>query len=85
MKINLKLARVGMNMQEATIAKWHKQAGDSFRTGDVLYDIETEKVTQEVEATGDGALLEILVPEGEEAQVGQAVCAVDMELGSGSD
>ena len=85
MKINLKLARVGMNMQEATIAKWHKQAGDSFHTGDVLYDIETEKVTQEVEATGDGALLEILVPEGEEAQVGQAVCAVDMELGSGSD
>lgn len=85
MKINLKLARVGMNMQEATIVKWHKQPGDSFRAGDELYDIETEKVTQEVEATGDGALLEILVPEGEEAQVGQAVCAVDMELGSGSD
>jgi pyruvate/2-oxoglutarate dehydrogenase complex dihydrolipoamide acyltransferase (E2) component len=85
MKINLKLARVGMNMQEATIAKWHKQAGDLFRSGEVLYDIETEKVTQEVEATGNGTLLEILVPEGEEAQVGQAVCAVDMELKSGSN
>jgi pyruvate/2-oxoglutarate dehydrogenase complex dihydrolipoamide acyltransferase (E2) component len=81
MKINLKLARIGMNMQEATIAKWHKQAGDSFRTGEALYDIETEKVTQEVEATADGTLVEILVPEGEEAQVGQAVCAVEMELG----
>jgi pyruvate/2-oxoglutarate dehydrogenase complex dihydrolipoamide acyltransferase (E2) component len=81
MKINLKLARIGMNMQEATIAKWHKQAGDSFRTGEALYDIETEKVTQEVEATADGTLVEILVPEGEEAQVGQAVCAVEMKLG----
>ena len=84
MKINLKLARIGMNMQEATIAKWHKQAGDSFRSGEALYDIETEKVTQEIEATGDGLLLEILVPEGEDAQVGQAVCAVNMTLGSRS-
>ncbi len=51
MKINLKLARVGMNMAEATIAKWHKQPGESFKAGDVLYDIESDKVTQEV--TGD--------------------------------
>ena len=79
MKIKLKLARVGMNMQEATIAKWHKRPGESFHSGDELYDIETEKVTQAVEAAGDGTLLEILVPEGEEAQVGQAVCSVDME------
>jgi pyruvate/2-oxoglutarate dehydrogenase complex dihydrolipoamide acyltransferase (E2) component len=85
MKINLKLARVGMNMQEATITKWHKQPGDTFRNGDELYDIETEKVTQAVEASGDGRLLEILVPEGSEAQVGEAVCAVDMELKSSSD
>lgn len=84
MKINLKLARVGMNMQDATIAKWHKQAGDSFRSGESLYDIENEKVTQEIEAAGDGVLLENFVPEGGEAQVGQAVCAVDMELGSSS-
>jgi pyruvate/2-oxoglutarate dehydrogenase complex dihydrolipoamide acyltransferase (E2) component len=84
MKINLKLARIGMNMQEATIVKWHKQPGDSFSSGETLYDIETEKVTQEIEATGNGTLVEILVPEGEEAQVGQAVCAVDMELTSSS-
>lgn len=80
MKVNLKLARVGMNMQEATITKWHKQPGESFRTGDALYDFETEKVTQEIAATDNGTLVEILVTEGEEAQVGQAVCIVDMVL-----
>ncbi len=80
MKINLKLSRIGMNMQEATITKWHKQPGDTFQTGDELYDIETEKVTQAIEASGDGKLLEIIVPEGTEAQVGQAVCAVEMDL-----
>ncbi len=80
MRMNLKLSRVGMNMQEATIAKWHKQPGESFKAGDPLYDIETEKVTQEVTASGDGTLLEILVPAGENAAVGAPVCAVDMKL-----
>ena len=70
MKLNLKLARVGMNMQEATIARWHKQPGETFSKGDVLYEIETEKVTQEIEAAGNGTLLEILVPAEQEAQVG---------------
>lgn len=81
MKVSLKLNRVGMNMAEATIAKWHKQPGESFRTGEVLYEIETDKVTQEVPAAGDGTLLEILVPAGEVAAVGATVCTVEMTLG----
>ena len=80
MKVNLKLARIGMNMQAATIVKWHKQAGEEFRKGDVLYEIETEKVTQEVEAQGDGRMLEILVPEEQDAKVGEALCVVDVEV-----
>lgn len=78
MKVNLKLNRVGMNMAEATIAKWHRQPGDTFKAGDVLYEIETDKVTQEVMATGDGTLVEIVVPEGEVAEVGAVVCRVDL-------
>jgi pyruvate/2-oxoglutarate dehydrogenase complex dihydrolipoamide acyltransferase (E2) component len=81
-KLKLKLARVGMNMQEATITKWLKQPGETFVAGDVLYEIETEKVTQEVEAPGSGTLLEILVPAEREAQVGQELCVVDMNIGS---
>jgi pyruvate/2-oxoglutarate dehydrogenase complex dihydrolipoamide acyltransferase (E2) component len=78
MKVNLKLNRVGMNMAEATIAKWHRQPGDTFKSGDALYDIETDKVTQEVTATGDGTLLEIVVPAGEIAEVGAVVCRVEL-------
>lgn len=77
MKIRLKLARVGMNMEEATVVKWHRQPGETFAAGDILYEIETEKVTQEVAATGDGTMLEILVPEGEVAEVGEEVCVVE--------
>ena len=75
--MKLKLARVGMNMQEATIVKWHKQAGEAFKAGDILYEIETEKVTQEVAATADGTVVEIAVPEGETAAVGGIVCTLE--------
>ncbi|HTV77348.1 MAG TPA: lipoyl domain-containing protein [Steroidobacteraceae bacterium] len=78
MKITLKLSRVGMNMQEATIAKWHKQVGESFVKDEALYEIETEKVTQEILAPGPGKVLEILVPEGENAQVNGGVCVVEL-------
>jgi pyruvate/2-oxoglutarate dehydrogenase complex dihydrolipoamide acyltransferase (E2) component len=80
MKIQLKLPRVGMNMEEATIVVWHKSAGEAFASGDALYDFETEKVTQSFEASADGKLLEIHVAEGEDAQVGDVVCVVEVDL-----
>lgn len=80
MKVNVKLARAGMNMEEATICKWHRAAGESFKQGEILYEIETEKATQEIEATADGVLLEISVPEGENAKVGQQICVVDLRM-----
>lgn len=75
--MTLKLSRVGMNMEEATIVKWHKQPGQSFKSGDPLYEIETEKVNQEIAATSDGTIIEIYVREGEIVKVGGQVCAVD--------
>lgn len=80
MKIQLKLPRVGMNMEEATIVAWHKAPGDSFASGEALYEFETEKVTQSFEASADGRLLEIRVTEGEDAQVGDVVCVVEVDL-----
>lgn len=76
MKAKLKLARVGMNMEEGTIVKWHKAQGETFKKGEILYEVETEKVTNEVEAPGDGTLLEIYVQEGDVVEVGEDVCLV---------
>ncbi|MGC1181149.1 MAG: pyruvate dehydrogenase complex E1 component subunit beta [Methyloceanibacter sp.] len=53
-------------MEEGTLAKWHVKAGDAVRTGDVIAEIETDKATMEVEATDDGKVSTILVPEGTE-------------------
>jgi len=79
MKVALKLSRVGMNMEEATISKWHKGPGEPFKKGEPLYDIETEKVNMEVEAPCDGVLVEQKVAEGDNAEVGQIVCTIEQQ------
>ena len=80
MKVTLKLMRVGMSMQQATITEWFRQPGDRFETGDPIYSFETDKVTQEVSATGAGTLIEVLVPAGEDADVGAPLCVDDVEV-----
>jgi len=77
MRTTLKLSRVGMNMEEATIVKWYKQPGDSFKAGEPLYEIETEKVNQEIAATSDGTMLEVYARQGEIVKVGGQICVVD--------
>lgn len=72
--ITLKLPRISMNMVEATIAKWHVAPGQQFQKGAVLCDIETEKVTTEITAEGDGEVVEIIAPEGSDIQVGAPLC-----------
>jgi pyruvate dehydrogenase E2 component (dihydrolipoamide acetyltransferase) len=52
-------------MESGTIVKWLKAEGDAVEKGEPLYELDTEKVTQEVEAEASGVLLEIAVPDGE--------------------
>jgi pyruvate/2-oxoglutarate dehydrogenase complex dihydrolipoamide acyltransferase (E2) component len=79
MKVVLKLPRVSMNMEEATITAWHKQPGDTFAAGEALYSIETEKTATEIEAPAAGTLLEILVETGANVEAGAAMCRVEVE------
>jgi pyruvate/2-oxoglutarate dehydrogenase complex dihydrolipoamide acyltransferase (E2) component len=77
MKVSLKLPLFGMNMEQATIVKWHKRAGDRFAKGESLYEVETEKVTSEVEAPCDGLLIEVVAQEEQTVNVGDIVCHIE--------
>lgn len=77
MKLVLKLPRISMNMQEGTIVAWRVAPGDAFEAGDVLYEVETEKVTSEVTAPCAGVLSEILAPVGTDLEVGDPVCRIE--------
>lgn len=77
MRITLKLPMFGMSMDEATVIAWHRAPGERFRKGEALYQVETEKVTSEVEAPCDGTLLEILAPVDSIVPVRAPVCVID--------
>jgi pyruvate dehydrogenase E2 component (dihydrolipoamide acetyltransferase) len=65
MATEVKLPRLGQGMESGTIVRWLKTEGDSVSKGEPLYELDTDKVTQEVEAESDGVLLKIVVPDGE--------------------
>src|SRR5216684_1787467 len=65
MATEVKLPRLGQGMESGTIVKWLKSEGDKVEKGEPLYELDTEKVTQEVEAEAGGVLLRIAVSEGE--------------------
>ena len=72
----IRLPQFGMGMQEGTIIAWHKREGDRVATGEVVAEIEAEKVTEELFATGDGVLQRILVPEGDTAAVNELLAVI---------
>jgi len=51
-------------MEKGNLAKWVKSEGDKIKSGDIIAEIETDKATMEVEATDEGTLGKILIPEG---------------------
>jgi pyruvate dehydrogenase E2 component (dihydrolipoamide acetyltransferase) len=78
MATEIKLPRLGQGMESGTVVRWLKQEGDRVEKGEPLYELDTEKVTQEVEADASGVLLKIAVQEGE-VPVGQTIAVIGEE------
>jgi len=76
MATDVKLPRLGQGMESGVIVRWLKAEGDAVTRGEPLYELDTDKVTQEVEAELDGVLTKIVVPEGE-VEVGATVAIVE--------
>jgi pyruvate dehydrogenase E2 component (dihydrolipoyllysine-residue acetyltransferase) len=74
----IKLPRLGQGMESGTIVKWLKSEGERVEKGEPLYELDTDKVTQEVEADASGVLLRIAVQEGE-VPVGGTVAVIGEE------
>src|ERR1700731_1362230 len=64
MATNVLMPALSPTMEKGNLSKWLKKEGDTIRSGDVIAEIETDKATMEVEATDEGTLGKILVPEG---------------------
>ena len=80
MSTEVKVPASGESVTSANVARWHKANGDMVHKGDILVTLETDKVSNELEAAADG-VLEILVGEGEEVPIGALIARIG---GSGS-
>src|SRR3569832_2543626 len=64
MAVQVLMPALSPTMEKGNLAKWVKSEGDKVKSGDIIAEIETDKATMEVEATDEGTLGKILVPEG---------------------
>jgi 2-oxoglutarate dehydrogenase E2 component (dihydrolipoamide succinyltransferase) len=75
MNIEVKIPAVGESITSGVLSIWHKKEGDSVSRDELLFTLETDKVSQEVMAA-DSGVLHIKVPEGQEVKIGQVVAEI---------
>src|SRR5829696_8823754 len=76
---NVIMPKMGDAMEEGTLLRWLKQVGDEIAVGDPLAEIETDKVSLEIEATEAGVLSKTYVDEGATVPIGTPIAAIGEE------
>ena len=76
MAFEVLMPQLGLTMEEGTVSQWVKHEDDAVKTGDVLLEITTDKLTNEVTSEHDGVLLKIVAQEGEDVPVKGLLCYV---------
>ncbi len=83
-KFEIKMPKLGESITEGTIISWSVKVGDSVEEDDVLFEVNTAKVSAEIPSPVAGKVLEILCKEGETVAVGTVVAIINL-AGEGSD
>ena len=76
MAVNVTMPKWGLTMKEGKISKWFKSEGDSIEKGEPFFEVETEKITNVVEATANGVVFQIVVTVGTAVPVGTIVAII---------
>jgi len=77
MAIKIVVPELGESVLEATVSRWLKKEGDFVNVGDVIVELETDKVNLEVGAKGAGILQQIAAAEGNDVKVGDVLGTID--------
>ena len=73
------MPQLGETVTEGTVSAWHKKAGDAVEKGDMLLDVETDKVATEITAPATGVLTSINITEGDTVDVGTVLAVIAVE------
>jgi len=78
----LKLEQLSLTMLEGTLVKWRKNQGEPVAEGDLLYEVETDKIVTGIESPVTGYLGEVFVAEGSRVPTGTELCIIDTDIES---
>lgn len=73
MKKPVIMPKIGLDMDEGTVCRWYKKAGEHIDEGEPLLEIETDKATTDVESSISGTLSEILCDEGDTVEITRVI------------
>ncbi len=76
MAVNVSMPKWGLTMKEGKISKWFKSEGDTIEHGEPFFEVETEKITNVVEATASGIVFQIVVAAGTKVPVGTIMAII---------
>jgi pyruvate dehydrogenase E2 component (dihydrolipoamide acetyltransferase) len=76
---NVIMPKMGDAMEEGTLLRWLKQVGDQVEVGDPIAEIETDKVSLEIESSEDGVFTKMLVEEGQSVPIGTPIATIGAE------
>src|SRR5215470_9869412 len=82
MAVEIKVPALGESVTEATVSKWLVKAGDTVAIDQPLCELETDKVTVEVNASVAGTIADLAVAEGATVQVGGVLCHIEAGAGA---
>lgn len=74
------MPKMGESIMEATVLKWLKNVGDFVEADEYLLEVATDKIDTEVPSSHTGVLTEILISEGEVAEIGKPICIIKAEV-----
>lgn len=79
MKKIINMPKLSTEMKEGVLVAWNKEPGEAVSKGDVLFEIEVDKVVSEVEAEDDGVMGQQFAEEGDSVSAGEAVGEIEVK------
>ena len=79
MTINIKMPSLRPEMKSAVLCEWKVKEGDTIKLGNVMFEIETDKVVNQIEAAADMKIVELCAEEGDEIEVGAVIARAEVD------
>lgn len=79
MKIEIKMPELKPDMKSGVLCQWNAEEGGIVKSGDILFEVETDKVVSQIEATADMKIIRLIADEGDEVETGAVIAEAEVE------